>query len=945
MKFILRLFLLLIVITSGVVFGLIPASAYAEVPPPIETVVNPCIGKGFFVVTTEGVIIDRLGYSQSCKITEDGVKTTMELDVTGAGKFVIGKNNYLYGVIPNQQISKFTIDGYHLFTFDTGYYVDSMYVDHLGNIYVAETRSLGNNNYGNWIHTFNEAGILLETYSLGEKHYMLAEVIDAIAVDESQNVFFVIRGAFQGTDVITSLNKLSPDGTLTVLNPNVQGSCAKRIVLDANNNIYCGQNKFNSDGDLLFSFDSNPKSDYQGLWVRGIDSSGRIYTMESGSSKNIKIFRDKFVEDNIPPVIDPVNDILVEAAHSSGNTITFTSPSAMDVIDGSMDTKCSPESGSIFPLGTSIPVTCTSTDYSFNSDYVTFDVKVVDSTPPVISSIQDIISTSYLDTTKITYSIPTATDAIGISGSVTCDPPSNTLFPIGTTIVTCSVSDTSGNIATSSFLVKIQRVDPPVDNTPPIINIPNNIAVGTNVENSQPVSFSVTATDDMDGTVTPTCTHNSGSNFSIGTTIVTCSVSDHAGNSDSKSFTVTINFIQNITPDYLPTRDDIGYEWQFPTNKQVYNELEDSRGMYPDEYPGFAEYSWRGYMKGGGYATNFLDLYVYRFLDLGYAEDFYEDHVDYWKGRGGFSNWTPSSDTVSSDECFGREVSGMTTDKISLYCIKNEIVVFVTTTGFAFEMTDELSNFADSVFDKIPNNSQTSTPAESVPAESVPADDVIDPEVLPMDEIINDTEYKIELFSNESKYQTGDVLKVDVIFSHQEISTGQYLIKDDKGNAIISKTFVPRSNGMYEIQELIDTLWESGEYTLEVNWEFKQKTFSFFVQQDMINESNAVLDSEPVTEKVSLEPKNSETKPKPSFVDESKDPQSYVDRYNNEEGYKTWFDENYSDYTIEEAVGITTPIPDWIKNTAIWWADGAISEDEFLKGIEFLVEKRILNVN
>ena len=255
----------------------------------------------------------------------------------------------------------------------------------------------------------------------------------------------------------------------------------------------------------------------------------------------------------------------------------------------------------------------------------------MDSTPPTISSTQDIISTSYLDTTKITYSIPTATDVIGISGSVTCDPPSNTLFPIGTTIVTCSVSDTSGNIATSSFLVKIQRVDPPVDNISPIINIPNNIAVGTNVENSQPVSFSVTATDDMDGTVTPTCTHNSGSNFSIGTTIVTCSVSDHAGNSDSKSFTVTINFIQNITPDYLPTRDDIGYEWQFPTNKQVYNELEDSRGMYPDEYPGFAEYSWRGYMKGGGYATNFLDLYVYRFLDLGYAEDFYEDHVDYWK--------------------------------------------------------------------------------------------------------------------------------------------------------------------------------------------------------------------------------------------------------------------------------------------------------------------------
>ncbi|MBT7252451.1 MAG: hypothetical protein HN875_01800, partial [Candidatus Nitrosopelagicus sp.] len=33
-----------------------------------------------------------------------------------------------------------------------------------------------------------------------------------------------------------------------------------------------------------------------------------------------------------------------------------------------------------------------------------------------------------------------------------------------------------------------------------------------------------------------------------------------------------------------------------------------------------------------------------------------------------------------------------------------------------------------------------------------------------------------------------------------------------------------------------------------------------------------------------------------SFVDQTKDPQSYVDRYNNEPTYKEWFDENYSQY-------------------------------------------------
>ncbi len=40
-------------------------------------------------------------------------------------------------------------------------------------------------------------------------------------------------------------------------------------------------------------------------------------------------------------------------------------------------------------------------------------------------------------------------------------------------------------------------------------------------------------------------------------------------------------------------------------------------------------------------------------------------------------------------------------------------------------------------------------------------------------------------------------------------------------------------------------------------------------------------------------------------MDESKDPQSYVDRYNNEPSYKKWFDDNYSEYSsIYQAVGL-----------------------------------------
>ena len=60
------------------------------------------------------------------------------------------------------------------------------------------------------------------------------------------------------------------------------------------------------------------------------------------------------------------------------------------------------------------------------------------------------------------------------------------------------------------------------------------------------------------------------------------------------------------------------------------------------------------------------------------------------------------------------------------------------------------------------------------------------------------------------------------------------------------------------------------------------------------------------TKQTTNEPKELEI-PAP-FVDEAKDPQSYVDRYNDEAGYKKWFDDNYSEYSsIYQAVGLEEP--------------------------------------
>ncbi len=48
-------------------------------------------------------------------------------------------------------------------------------------------------------------------------------------------------------------------------------------------------------------------------------------------------------------------------------------------------------------------------------------------------------------------------------------------------------------------------------------------------------------------------------------------------------------------------------------------------------------------------------------------------------------------------------------------------------------------------------------------------------------------------------------------------------------------------------------------------------------------------------------------------------------------------------------IPITSPIyaesvPDWVKNTAGWWATDAISETEFVNAIQFLVNEGIIEV-
>lgn len=78
------------------------------------------------------------------------------------------------------------------------------------------------------------------------------------------------------------------------------------------------------------------------------------------------------------------------------------------------------------------------------------------------------------------------------------------------------------------------------DSTPPVITAPSSVTADATSAAGATVAYSVSATDETDGAVAATCTPASGSAFAIGTTTVTCSATDAAGNAAAVSFTVTV---------------------------------------------------------------------------------------------------------------------------------------------------------------------------------------------------------------------------------------------------------------------------------------------------------------------------------------------------------------------------------------------------------------------
>jgi hypothetical protein len=239
--------------------------------------------------------------------------------------------------------------------------------------------------------------------------------------------------------------------------------------------------------------------------------------------------------DTTPPTFTSVpSDMTVEATGPGGAVVGY-SVTATDNSGVPPTINCSPGSGSTFPLGTTA-VNCTATDGAGNHSSASFNVKVQDTTAPLLSLPANITVEADSSSGKAVSYSASANDAVSGSVAVNCDHASGSTFPIGTTTVNCSATDAAGNTAHGSFTVTVTDTSGPV-----FSGVPANRQVEANGPSGSIVNYTLpTANDATDGPQLVTCNPASGSMFPLGTTTVTCSSSDEHGNTTTASFTVKV---------------------------------------------------------------------------------------------------------------------------------------------------------------------------------------------------------------------------------------------------------------------------------------------------------------------------------------------------------------------------------------------------------------------
>ncbi|TVR77432.1 MAG: HYR domain-containing protein, partial [Saprospirales bacterium] len=276
------------------------------------------------------------------------------------------------------------------------------------------------------------------------------------------------------------------------------------------------------------------------------------------------------VLDTIPPSINcPENIVAENDPGDCGAIVNWDEPQAEDNCPGvsAIPTQLP---GEFFQVG-SATVTYVATDASGNTAECSFTITVQDNEPPVfVDCPGDIVINSDPGECGaiVEWQIPNAEDNCpGVALIANFE--SGEFFAVGTHIVNYTATDAAGNSAECSFEITVEDTESPeIVNCPQDINVVNDPGeCGASVEWQLPI-----AEDNCPG-VELTSSHESGDFFPVGTTVVTYTAIDAAGNTFQCIFEVNVEDSEDPVfvncPDNIEISNEPGAcfgigEWEVP---------------------------------------------------------------------------------------------------------------------------------------------------------------------------------------------------------------------------------------------------------------------------------------------------------------------------------------------------------------------------------------------
>ncbi|MDX2175694.1 MAG: HYR domain-containing protein [Candidatus Sumerlaeia bacterium] len=255
-----------------------------------------------------------------------------------------------------------------------------------------------------------------------------------------------------------------------------------------------------------------------------------------------------------PPTVVTQNVTVILNGSGNGST----TPAAVD--NGSSDPEGGPVTLSLditnfdcSDTAAAVTVTLTVEDASGLTSTGTALVTVLDTANPVLvgcPSNTTLTNDFNACGATVSFPTPTATDNCSAVVSLTGGLPSGSLFPVGTTTVTFTATDPSGNTDTCSFDVTIDDAQQPtITGCPAPISVNNDAGLCSAI-----VTFPTPGvTDNCPGaTISQTAGLASGAAFPAGTNTVVFTAEDAAGNTSTCSFDVTVNDTEGPTAVCMP---------------------------------------------------------------------------------------------------------------------------------------------------------------------------------------------------------------------------------------------------------------------------------------------------------------------------------------------------------------------------------------------------------